>query len=257
MKKNVSVLALVLCLCLLAACGTEDVLSDLTGGRSDAALDSSETDAADPVLPGEEIENDSPTDARPTPAGEDYSALTADECVVDDLPDPRVLPRITLDCPGADQINQDIREKFYPVSEDPMCELHYEYAKGAGRVLSVVMVNKVNDWLEHTPYDLDLVTGEILTGPELLDLLGVDQAELTQQEQAVLGEEFTHQFGDMKEQTDQEFYDQQYERTTSPDNVELEKLWFSSDGQLCFAGRIYGLAGAEYYEYPLSTGLVF
>ena len=257
MRKIVSVLAPVLVLCLLAACGTEDVLSDMTGGRSGAALDSSETDAADPVLPGEEIENDSPTDARPAPAGEDYSALSADECVVDDLPDPRVLPRITLDCPGADAINQAIREEFYPISEDPMWELHYEYAKGAGRVLSVVMVKRANDWMERTPYNLDMATGEELTGAELLDLLGVDRDELAQLEQAVLGEEFTHQFGDMKAQTDQAFYDGQYAKTTSPDNAELEKLWFSGDGQLCFAGRVYGLAGAEYYEYPLSTGLVF
>ena len=138
-----------------------------------------------------------------------------------------------------------------------MWELHYEYAKGAGRVLSVVMVKKIDDWLEYTPFDLDLATGERLSGAELLALLDVDSAELAQLEQSVMGEEFTHQFGRVQDQTDEEFYNGQYERTTSPDNVELEKLWFAADGQLLFAGRIYGLAGAEYYEYPLSTGLVF
>ncbi len=244
MRKLISVGALVLCLSVLAACGTEDVLSDMTGGRSDAALDSSDTDVLDEPV-------------RTEAAGTDFTALTADQCVVDDLADPGVLPRIALDCPGADEINGIIQDEFRPVSEDPMCQLHYEYAKGAGRVLSVVMVKKIDDWLEYTPFDLDLATGERLSGAELLALLDVDSAELAQLEQSVMGEEFTHQFGRVQDQTDEEFYNGQYERTTSPDNVELEKLWFAADGQLLFAGRIYGLAGAEYYEYPLSTGLVF
>lgn len=254
MRRYISMLALVLCLCLAASCGTEDVLSEMTDGRSDAALDDSGTDSTEPVvLPGEEIASDSATDA----GDQDFTALTADQCVADAIADPRVLPRITVDCPGAEAINQAIQDAFYQVSEDPMWELHYEYAKGAGRVLSVVMVKKANDWSEYTPYNLDLATGKALSGAELLDLLDVDKTELAQLEQAILGEEFTHQFGDMQEQTEQDFYDGQYARTTSADNAELEKLWFSGSGQLLFAGRVYGLAGAEYYEYPLSTGLAF
>lgn len=243
MRKLISVAALVLCLSMLASCGTEDVLSDMTGGRSDAALESSDSD----VL-GEQA---------PADTGTDFTALTADQCVADDLADPGVLPRITLDCPGADEINQIIQDEFRPVSEDPMCQLYYEYAKGAGRVLSVVMVKKIDDWLEFTPFDLDLATGERLSGAALLELLDVDATELAQLEQSVMAEEFVHQFGTAQNQTDEEFYNGQYQRTTSPDNVELNKLWFAADGQLLFAGRIYGLAGAEYYEYPLSTGLVF
>ncbi len=243
MRKLITVAALVLCLSMLASCGTEDVLSDMTGGRSDAALDSSDSD----VL-GEQA---------PADTGTDFTALTADQCVADDLADPGVLPRITLDCPGADEINQIIQDEFRPVSEDPMCQLYYEYAKGAGRVLSVVMVKKIDDWLEFTPFDLDLATGERLSGAALLELLDVDATELAQLEQSVMAEEFVHQFGTAQGQTDEEFYNGQYQRTTSPDNVELNKLWFAADGQLLFAGRIYGLAGAEYYEYPLSTGLVF
>ena len=259
MKRNsftrhfAAILLLAVGLCLIAGCGAEDVLDRLTGGRSEAALDASPPDTVQQADPSD-------TDAQPDqPAGgqADLSALPAEQCVEDAIQDPRVLPRITLDCPGAEAINQAIQDQFYQVSEDPLWELHYEYAKGAGRVLSVVMVKKANDWMEYTPYNLDLVTGQALSGSELLALLGVDENELANLEQAVLGEEFTHQFGDMKAQTDQEFYDGQYGRTVSADNTELDRLWFAGDGQLCFAGRIYGLAGAEYYEYPLSTGLVF
>lgn len=261
--RKLLVLVLALCLCLTSACGAEDLLGRLTGGRSDAALDGSGTDTAGTVLPGTEIVSGSATDAAPQPtalpenSGTDFSALPAEQCVQDDWPDPGVLPRITLDCPGAGEINQSIQDAFASVADDPLWELHYLCAKGAGRVLSIVMVQRANDWAMYTPYNLDLTTGQALSGAELLALLGQDENELAQLEQAVLGEEFTHQFGDMKDQTDPEFYDGQYARTTSPDNVELERLWFSGDGQLCFAGRIYGLAGAEYYEYQLSTGRVF
>ena len=44
MRKLITVGSLILCLSMLASCGTEDVLSDMTGGRSDAALDSSDSD---------------------------------------------------------------------------------------------------------------------------------------------------------------------------------------------------------------------
>ena len=259
MRRFISIFALALCVCLLAACGTEKVLDQMTGGQT--AADSSDTDAgpqAQPEPTPVQVQTDSDTDAQPqTGSGTDFSAMTADECVQDALASPGILPRVTLDCPGAEAINQSIQEKFFSVAEDPMWELHYEYAKGAGRVLSIVMIQRANDWAEHTVYNLDLVTGQALTGAELLALLDVDTNELANLEQAVLGEEFTHQFGGAEVQTDREFYDQQYARTTSADNTELEKLWFSGDGQLCFAGRVYGLAGAEYYEYQLSTGWTF
>lgn len=281
MRRLIALLFLAMCFCLTAACGAEDVLSQMTGGQS--AVDSSDTntdtdtDADAPAQPeqsaGELPPLASATDTQPqtdaqrpqsgfsaeglTEGSMDFSALSADECVADAISESGVLPRITLDCPGAETINQAIQSEFFSVAEDPLWDLHYEYAKGAGRVLSLVMVKQANDWSERTVYNLDLATGQTLTGAELLALLDVDTNELANLEQAILGEEYTHQFGAMESQTDQEFYDQQYALTTSPDNVELEKLWFSSDGQLCFAGRIYGLAGAEYYEYQLSTGWTF
>lgn len=260
MRKMQKIAALALCLCLTSACGAEDLLGRLTGGRSEAALNDSGTNTAAQDLP-DPSGTDTQTPAEPSaaPAGDaaDLSAMTAEQCVADDWPDPGVLPRITLDCPGAASINQALQDQFASVADDPLWELHYLCAKGAGRVLSVVMVQRANEWTMYTPFNLDLATGQALSGRELLALLGVDENELAQQEQAILGEEFTHQFGDRQAETEQTFYDGQYARTTSPDNVELDRLWFGGDGQLYFAGRIYGLAGAEYYEYPLTTGRVF
>ena len=277
MKRMISILALVLCFCLAASCGTQDLLSQMTGGQSqtDAAA-ASGTDADDAAAPSAASPADEepatgtdsllPSDAQPqtgistqdlTEGSTDFSALTAEECVEDAMPEPLTLPRITIDCPGAELINQQIQDTFFSVAEDPLWELDYQCAKGAGHILSIVMKKHANDWMEHTVYHLDMSTGQALSTEELLAMLHVDTDELANLEQAILGEEFTHQYGGPEIQQDREFYEQQYARTTSPDNVELEKIWFGGDGQLYFAGRIYPLAGPEYSEYQLPTGMVF
>lgn len=279
MKKKVFALLLALCFCLAAGCSAEQALHDITESLkseptaeplpSAETAEQQPTDAQAPAeqpaddsgtdlyMPGEPgFFDDSPSDAQP--GGEDYTALTAAECVEDAWPSPGVLPRIVLDCPGADEINAQLQDKFAPIADDPACEgLHYECNK-VGQVLTVLMVERwPNDCTYYTPFNLDLASGQTLSGAELLALLGVDAAELANLEQAVMGEEFTHQFGLAEGQQDEDFYTQQYERTTSPDNAETERVWMGGDGQLYFAGRIYGLAGAEYYEYPMGSGLFF
>lgn len=249
MKRYMIPLVLCLCLCLLAGCGADRAL----------------TPKADPETPayGEgaaDGDGTIPNEALPTPADlPGFASLTVEACVEDLWPGEHVLPRIVLGCPGADEINAAIEKTFTSVAEDPLWELRYEAAKGFGdRVLSLVMIQGgPNDWTEYTPYNLDLLTGQALSGPELLELVGQDEAELRGLESTLLGDEFTRQFGSGEGVADAEFFQGQYERTTAADNARTDKLWFGADGTLYFAGRVYGLAGAEYYEYPLSTGLVF
>lgn len=271
MRRYIPILALALCVCLLAACGVEDALTDIRRQieGSGAAVT---PDPEDPMAPQNAPEDPAygegaaigdgtiSTEDVPAPADlPDFTALTVDECVEAPQPGEHALPRITLDCPGAEEINAAIDSAFSSVAEDPLCDLRYEAAKGAGgRILSVVMIQGgPNDWTEYTPYNLDLLSGQALTGPELLALLGQDENELRNLQQALLGDEFTRQFGTGEGIADAAFFQGQRDRTTSPDNTQTDRIWFGGDGTLCFAGRIYGLAGAEYYEYPLSTGLVF
>lgn len=252
MRRALLVCTLALGLCALACCAGP-------GARTEgsAPVPDSGTDLFLPGEPG--YEDDSATDAPEDTDGEGWTLLTAEECVEDLPPYTGMVPRITLDCPGADEINRQIEETFVPMADDPECEgVCYQCAKGAGRVLSVVMeVHGPNDTVFYTPYNLDLATGEALTGEQLLALLGVDADELRNLEQALLGAEFDRQFGAVKDDTDPDFYSGQYERTTAPENAQTQRLWLAEDGQLMFVGRIYGMAGAEYYEYPLGTGMVF
>ncbi len=257
MMKKSFVLLLALCLCLASACGagrelpsvSEPMETEPPAETAQApAEEGAGTDAAAP--------EDGQTEWQPDA---DWTALTAEQCVEDAWPEPGVVPRITLDCPGADEINAQL-EDFERVADDPMCEqLYYTCAKGAqGRVLSIMMEEHgPNDTVIYTPFSLDVVTGQALSGAELLSLLGVDQTELANLEQAVMGKEFVHQFGTAEQQEDPAFYERQYALTTAPENADTDRVWLAGDGQLDFIGRIYPLAGAEYYEYVLGSTLYF
>lgn len=262
MKKTIFVLLLALCFCLAGACGAEQMLQDITQSVKEetaAAEPLPENDSGtDLVMPGEPgFVDDSGTDI--PQAQTDWTALSAAECVEDAWSEPGVVPRITIDCAGAAEINAALEEQFFPVADDPMCEgLSYECYKGAGRVLSLVMIQRgPNDTVFYTPFNLDLATGQALSGSELLALLGADPVQLANLEQAVMGEEFTHLYGTAEGQTDPEFFSQQYARTTSPENTDTERIWLGDQGQLYFVGRVYAMAGAESYEYPMGSTLYF
>ena len=257
MIKRSFVLLLALCLCLTAACGAEDLLQDITQSlkNESTAMDAPEQPAAESSGTDAAV----PEDGAEQSAQTDWTALTAEQCVQDAWPEPGVVPRITLDCPGAETINAQL-EHFLQVADDPMCEqLFYQCAKGAqGRVLSILMEEHgPNDTVFYTIFNLDVATGQALSGAELLSLLGVDTAELANLEQAVMGKEFVHQFGTAEQQADPAFYERQYALTTAPENADTDRVWLAGDGQLDFIGRIYPLAGAEYYEYILGSTLYF
>lgn len=261
MKKTALILCLALCLCAMAACAASQSAPTAAPAptlESQPTADVADDSGTDLYLPGDSgYVDDSATDVPAQP--DDFTALTAEQCVADAWPTPGVLPQITLDCPGAVGINEQIQEKFVPIADDPMNQgLTYAVSKGTDRVLSILMIESgPNDCAFYTPYNLDLATGQALSGAELLGLLDVDEEDLANLEQAVLGQEFTHQFGLAEDQTDPDFYNEQYARTTAPENADTERVWLGDDGQLLFVGRVYPLAGAECYEYILGSTLTF
>lgn len=214
------------------------------------------TDAAAPNEDGNGEASAQPESDHVDP-GINYTALTAEMCVTDAWPEaPGVMPRITVGCDGADQLNSTIITTFEADAGNPEMTVHYEVYKN-DRVLSILMVVQTPyDMNRYTPYNLDLATGNAISGHELLDLLAQDAGALAQIETAVMGEEFTHQYGHLREEMG-ELYDQQYRQTTDVSNAETENIWLDSVGQLCFVGRIYDLDGVGFYEYPMGSTLVF
>lgn len=286
MKKALAVIALLLCLGLLAGCGAQAVLHDiaeqLVNDRTDESrpgdAEPSSADGAGPAVTAtdaaEEPVNETPADEAPaseSDAGEqvpqsqlpeegspvDFTALSLAECVTDADGAADQLPRIVLDCPGADYINDDVEGTFRYLVDSDYCTLYYTASKN-GPILSVMIAQLYDgDASYFNPYMLDLSTGEVLSGAELLSLLGLSAGELAETELRIMGDEFEYEFGSESFSEDPDFYREQYDRTVSPDNAELDRLWLDDEGELNFVAKIYSLAGAEFYEYPMGTGYFY
>ncbi|MCD7768753.1 MAG: hypothetical protein LUH36_01340 [Oscillospiraceae bacterium] len=251
--------------------GTADIPADTDSGEENRAPDAvsegeqseasaSDAEDASPATATDAETNSGDTQTGTAPeesggqSGFDYEALTVDDCVEDAWPEEGVLPHITLDCEGAEAINTAIDEEFTAYADDPMCVVYYQCFKNE-QVLSILMVLDYQaDYKLYTPYNLNLSTGQEMTPEELAAVFDVTLEELAALELDVLGQEFEYQYGGMKS-SDEEFYQQQYDRTTASDNADTDRLWIGGDGQLYFVGRIYAMAGAESYEYMMGSGL--
>ncbi len=183
------------------------------------------------------------------------SSLPVEECVKDAWPEAGVLPHITIDCTGAEEINAAIDEMYMDYADDPMCVVSYQCFLN-DYVLSILMtLDYQTDYKEYTTYNLNLITGEAMTGADLLEIFSAEAQDMENRDRGLMGEEFTYAYSEHRELLGAELYDEQYARTIAEDNTDLENLWIGGDGQLYFIGRIYSLAGADYYYYQLGTGL--
>jgi hypothetical protein len=274
-KQWIAMLTLALCVTVTAGCGIEEVLEDVaqqlaqsheqqaeTEEQAVSAQSEAQVSAVQQAVSQPEKVTDSDLiveqeqEALPEETVEpvDFTTLAPEACVEEQ----DGLPYIMLACDGADAINSTIESNFSYLVNDDTCDLHYECYKGAGRILSILIVQQYDgDARYYTPFNLDLQTGQWIDGQELLSLLGLSQSELAQAELSAMGNEFEYEFGAMQNGEQGEFYQQQYSRTVSDDNVDMNRLWFGAGGQLNFVAKLYPMAGAEYYEYPMSTGYYF
>lgn len=288
MRKLLPLLALALCLLTLCSCRADVALDDIANQLRAANSDSADADApqadgaaeaasaadaadadsgetADETQPAEDAAIASSTDSgEEAPAAlpdeepaADLTALPLEELVTDADGAPGQLPRITASCSGAAYINDDIEGSFLYLVADPACTLYYDAYKNGDILSLVVAQNWADDRSYYTPYNLDLSTGAYLSGEDLLARLGAEATVVGDAEIGVMTEEFQHLYGDLAEGDGAPFYQEQYDRTTSTDNIELHRVWLGYGGELTFVARIFSLAGSEFYEYPMATGLYY
>ena len=99
--------------------------------------------------------------------------------------------------------------------------------------------------------------GRQISGRELLGMLGVSENDLRDAELGLMGTEYESQFGSGREFVGEEVYNEQYEKTVAPENAEIDRVWIGDGGLLMFVAKIYSLAGADFYEYPMAAGYMF
>ena len=98
-------------------------------------------------------------------------------------------------------------------------------------------------------FNYNAALGAEATGAQILEIACLDEATLSTQAMSVAAEKFISLYGSI---SDGGFYDDQLAMTLSPDAYGKHMpLYFNDAGELCFVARIYALAGASYYDYPL------
>lgn len=120
-----------------------------------------------------------------------------------------------------------------------------------GEIASILVTAKraESDIVEYHTYNLNVVTGAKATGADLIAALGLDEDSFTAAAQQAASDQFEALYGGMESD---EFYKEQYDKTMSADAFGLTMpMYLDGSGRLCVIARIYALAGAAYYDYPL------
>ena len=120
-----------------------------------------------------------------------------------------------------------------------------------GEIASILVTAKraESDIVEYHTYNLNVATGARATGADLIAVLGLDEDGFTAAAQQAASDKFEALYSGME---GDEFYKKQYDKTMSADAFGLTMpMYLDGSGRLCVIARIYALAGAAYYDYPL------
>lgn len=116
-------------------------------------------------------------------------------------------------------------------------------------LIEVIMDADVN---VYAVFNYNSALEEEATGSHILEAACIDEKTLVSRTLSVAAEKFIGLYGSV---SDGDFYDSQLAMTLSPDAYGKHMpLFFDDAGELWFVGRIYSLAGAAYYDYPMPVG---
>ena len=201
----------------------------------------------------------------------DYTALTLEDCVktgyeqvgsyTDDLGNDWAysyyLPEITLDCPGAVEINETIRTEFQAEAEESLeyaaegsslifGRMDYTAALKDGILSIMVQKDTMTDYIIYATYNLDLSTGKTTGREAVLAVFGMTETEFQEKVQARAEEIFLEHYGELTFPEDMdEFYNEQLEKTQTQNGD--APVFISPEGTLFAVINVYSLAGADYY----------
>lgn len=210
------------------------------------------------------------TEPETVPAG--YTALTLADCVKtgyeqvgsytdnvgNEFAYSYYLPEITLDCPGAAEINGAIHDQFVACAEEQLSyveegvsisvhRMDYTAALENGILSIMVQQDTLTDYTQYAVYNLDLATGEAASREAVLALFGMAEGEFTAAVQERAVSIYLDWYGDGSQLPEDaaNFYDIQLEKTrTQNDNA---PVFIGAEGRLSAVVNIYSLAGADYY----------
>lgn len=108
-----------------------------------------------------------------------------------------------------------------------------------------------NEVADFYVYTVDLNKDIQLSKADVIDYLDIDSSTYEREVQDELDGYFTNTYKDVTG-TD-EFLKETYDRTIAMSNIRDAVPYVNGDGELCVIGKIYSIAGPDYYERQLSV----
>ena len=176
------------------------------------------------------------------------------------------IPMISLNGHYDYLINDRIYNQFYPLWENRV-EQHYKeygypelseivYSLGQkDDLLSIVFQTSATMWDESSfyVYTISTETGEEVPFSELYRCYGLTESGFFDLVMSTMQKYWDKQIIDLAPNIDAGLLQGVIDKTLSADNVRTAIPYINKNGELCFVGRIYWIAGADYYHHLLNT----
>lgn len=179
------------------------------------------------------------------------------------------IPKINLDGSEIENINADIYEFYYEISNKSIQEIEeheipftsngvwYTWAINKD-ILSLVIYNdshpNSSGSVVYEVYNVQISTTQKLSAKDIYTCAEYSEDEYFELIEQVMGSEFfENKESFIKEYGYQEMLVTQFERTIERANLEKAIPYFDSSGQICLVGDIYSIAGSEYYMHNMSV----
>ncbi len=173
----------------------------------------------------------------------------------------------TINLPGAEAVNAQIWQDMYETTLGGDAGIESRQGNGGfivrnmfyrwavnGDVLSVWATAEldVNDIVEYFVYNVSYPDGAQLSDDELLARAGMDPDQFRELSRLALTSKFNALYGGLQDPDLVSFKEDQLAQTQSDENVQTVQPFLDDNGAMCVIGRIYSMAGAEYYCYALT-----
>lgn len=179
---------------------------------------------------------------------------------------PIAIPQIHPFSDDAIRCEKEIFDILFPIAEETLTHMEEKLSQSWAKigyeafvnedVLSLVIVKETDyDLTEYHVYNLDLSTGEQLTREGLLEKLAVSEADFKAAAESAVEETFVNRYGEKGKNADQDFYQEQLERSLSKENLEKTEIYLDAEGKAVLVADVYAMAGAA--SYPTRIPLNF
>lgn len=187
------------------------------------------------------------------------------------------VPHINIDSIRIQALNDAIYEKYYNTcyvkevkegmeqyGEPGYGTIDYSWSV-ADDMLSIIISAEPYSysWPEYEVYNISISQGRVLTVEEFLAVCCIEYDEYLLGAKNALGSYYCRGYEAAKDylensEDEKTFYVEQLMKTIDEENVKLARPYINEYGELMIVGRVYSLAGADYYyeciyyNYPIS-----